>query len=67
MIDPMAVDFVSNIPIPKNYRPHSFMDMSIDAEPVGIDSQTGDVIWFGDGHHVACLLEDKPNFEEVPF
>ena len=40
------------------------MDMEIEPKPVGIDPLTGDRIYFGDGHNIACLLED---INSIPF
>lgn len=55
------------LPPPKNYRDHWFMDMYIDAEPIGIDPLTNQSIYWGDGYEIACLLEDKPNEDDIPF
>lgn len=69
MFDPIkvSIDFVGNLPTPKNYRGYSFMDISIDAEPVGYDPLEGYAIYWGDGHKITCLIEDAPNNQEIPF
>lgn len=46
------------------------MDTYINAEPVGIDPLTNQPIYWGDGHEIACLLEDYPYWTEkddIPF
>lgn len=60
----MYITHVGNLAIPKKYRGSWFMDMEIEPKPVGIDPLTGDRIYFGDGHNIACLLED---INSIPF
>jgi hypothetical protein len=57
---------VGNLPVPREYRDHSFMDMDIDAFPVGQDSVTGWNVYWGEGHEIACLLSDRPKLD-IPF
>lgn len=55
------------LPPPREFFGYWFMDMWIDAEPVGIDPLTGHSIYWGDKHEIACLLKDKPNDDDIPF
>lgn len=59
---------VGNIPAPKKYRDHYFMDMLIYAEPVGVDPFTENKVYWGEGSEIACLLCDNPSLpENIPF
>lgn len=57
------------LPTPRNYYGYWFMDMWIDSEPVGYDPLTGHAVYWGDGHEIACLLEENPALVEfeIPF
>ncbi len=57
--------YVSNLPIPPEYLPTWFMNMEIEASPIGNDPETGQDIYWGDGHMISCDIED-PKLE-IPF
>lgn len=64
----LTIDCVGNLRPPKIYRGHTFMDMPIDALPVGLDPLTQQKIYWGDGHEIACVItEDHPSNQEIPF
>lgn len=60
------VQDVGNLPVPKRYTWHWFMDMEFEPEPIGQDPLTGQNIYWGDGHFLLCDIND---FEEteMPF
>lgn len=59
---------VGNIPAPKQYKDHYFLDMLIYAEPVGVDPLTKNKVYWGEGSELACLLCDNPQLpENMPF
>ena len=42
---------------PAKYRTRMFMDMVLEAEPVGTDPATGEKIYWGEGHEITCAVE----------
>lgn len=56
------------LPPPREYFGYWFMDMWIDAEPVGTDPLTGHRIYWGDRHEIAekllMLLKSQSLFIE---
>ncbi len=54
------VDFVCNIPVPRNYRDQWFMDMYFPPEPIGVDPATGSKICFGEGSVLCCGVDEQP-------
>ena len=48
-----------------NYQARWFMDMWLEADPIGTDPQTGILIFYGDSTEICCLLTDQP--DPIPF
>ncbi|MFB2837314.1 hypothetical protein [Floridanema evergladense] len=65
-IDTTKTEDGSNLPAPKNYRNHWFMNMEIDAEPIGFDLLTSSKISWQEESNISCDINtDRASL--VPF
>ncbi len=58
--NPFPMQDVGNIPFPKEYA-HPHANLYIGEDPI-----TGYPVLFGEGVVIACLLEDKPDEDDIP-
>ncbi|MBR8839515.1 MAG: hypothetical protein DSM106950_37315 [Stigonema ocellatum SAG 48.90 = DSM 106950] len=61
-----TIEFVGNLKPHPPYRNYWFMDMEIEAEPIGFEPLTNQAIFWGEGCQIACQIDDRFN-EDIPF
>lgn len=62
-----TISTVGNIPAPIEYRGYWTKFSFHFPKPVGIDPETGEPIFWGDGHRLTSDINDTPTPDDIPF